>query len=61
MQIRYLTNDVLLPLPEEAERHDEGNSQITEDIGSGMLRRLEKSNELPGKNDQIKGRYTFSD
>ena len=43
MEIKYLTNDILLQLPEEGERHDEGNSQII-------------SNELPGKNGQIKGR-----
>ena len=29
-----MQNDVLLQLPEEGERHDEGNSQITEDVGS---------------------------
>ena len=31
MQIKYIKNDVLMPLPEEIERHKEGNSQITED------------------------------
>ena len=29
MQIKYLKNDVLLPL-QKKERHEEGNSQITE-------------------------------
>ena len=33
-QIKYLTNDVLLPLPEEEEIHEEGNSQITEVVYS---------------------------
>ena len=36
MQIKYLKNDVLLSLPEEVERHEEGNSQIMEDVGSGI-------------------------
>ena len=36
MQIKYITNEVLLQLPEEGERHEEGNSQITEDVGSGI-------------------------
>ena len=42
MQIKYLTNDVLLPLPEEEEIHDEGNSQITEDVGSGIAEEIRK-------------------
>ena len=48
MQIKYLTNYVLLPLPEEGERHEEGNSQITDDnmLVAEFLRRLENSNEL---------------
>ena len=48
MQIKYLKNYVLLPLPEEGERHDEGNSQITEDkmLVAEFLRRSENSNEL---------------
>ena len=48
MQIKYLKNDVLLPLPEERERHEEGNSQITEDkiLVAEFLRRYENSNEL---------------
>ena len=58
MQIRYLKNNVLLPLPEEKERHKEGNSQITEDkmLVAEYLRRSENSNKLLGKNDQIRGR-----
>ena len=48
MQIKYFKNDVLLPLPEEKERHEEGNIQITEDkmLVAEFLRRSEKSNEL---------------
>ena len=42
MQIIYLTNDVLLQLPEEGERHDEGNSQITEDVGNGISEEMRK-------------------
>ena len=42
MQIKYLTNDVLLPLPEERERHEEGNSQITEVIGGGISEKIRK-------------------
>ena len=58
MQIRYLKNNVLLPLPEEKERHKEGNSQIMEDkmLVAEYLRRSENSNKLLGKNDQIRGR-----
>ena len=58
MQIKYLKNYVLLPLPEEKERHEEGNSQITEDkmLVAEYLRRSENSNKLLGKNDQIRGR-----
>ena len=46
MQIKYLKNDI--PLPEEGEIHDEGNSQITEDnmLVAQFLRRSEHSNEL---------------
>ena len=36
MQIKYLKNDALLQLPEEGERLNESNSQITEDLGSGI-------------------------
>ena len=50
MQINYLKNDVLLPLLEEGEKHEEGNRQITEysilDMIAEFLRRLENSNEL---------------
>ena len=42
MQIKYLTNYVLLQIPRKGERHDEGNSQITEDIGSGIAEELRK-------------------
>ena len=42
MQIKYLTNDVLLQLPEEGERHDEDNNQITEDVGSGISEEIGK-------------------
>ena len=41
MQIKYLRNDVLLQLP-EGERHEEGNSQIMEDVGSGIAEELRK-------------------
>ena len=37
MQIKYLKNDILLPLPEETERHDEGKCQITEDKKRNLL------------------------
>ena len=48
MQIKNLKNDVVLPLPEEREIHDKGNSQITEDkmLVTEFLGRSEKSNEL---------------
>ena len=48
MQIKYLKNDVLLPLPEEEERQEEGNSQITENKKwiAEFLRRSENSNEF---------------
>ena len=36
MQMKYLKNDVLLKLPEEGERHDKGNRQIMEGVGSGI-------------------------
>ena len=36
VQIKYITNDVLLQLPEEGERHEDGNSQITDDVCSGF-------------------------
>ena len=42
MQIKYLTNDVLLHLPEEGDRHEEGNSQITGDVGSGISEEIRK-------------------
>jgi len=42
MQIKYLRNNVPLPLQEEGERHEEGNSQITEDIGSGIYDDIRK-------------------
>ena len=42
MQIKYLTNDVLLQLPEEGERHEEGDSQITEDVGRGISEEIRK-------------------
>ena len=41
MQIKYLTNDVLLQLP-EGERHDEGNSQIMENVDSGISEEIRK-------------------
>ena len=40
-QIKYLSNVVLLQLP-GGERHDEGNSQITEDVGSGISEEIRK-------------------
>ena len=40
-QIKYLSNVVLLQLP-AGERHDEGNSQITEDVGSGISEEIRK-------------------
>ena len=48
MQIQYLQNDVLLPLPEEREIHEEHNSQIKEDqmLVSEFLKRSGNSNEL---------------
>ena len=48
MQITYLQNDVLLPLPEERERHEEDNSQITVDqtLVAEFLKRSGNSNEL---------------
>ena len=42
MQIKYLKNDALLQLPEEGEKHEEGNSQITEDVGSGISEEIRK-------------------
>ena len=42
MQIICLINDVLLQLPEEWERHDEGNSQITEDAGCEISEEIRK-------------------
>ena len=42
MQIKYLKSDILLPLPEKGERYDEGNSQITEDVGSGISEEIRK-------------------
>ena len=62
MQQNYFKNDALLPLPEEGERHEDGNSQITEDkiLIVEFLKRSENSNELLRKTDQIKGRETFS-
>ena len=32
----------------------------SQDVGSGISKEKENSNELPGKNGQIKGRETFS-
>ena len=43
MQIKYLNNYVLLPLPEERERHEEGNSQM---LVVEFMWRSENSNEL---------------
>ena len=60
MQNKYIKNDVLLPLPEEGERLEEGNSSVMEDVGSGISEEIKNSNKLPGKNDQIKGSETFS-
>jgi len=62
MQIKYLKNYVLLSLPEKGERHEEGNSQITEDmiLVAEYLRRSVNSNQLLWKSNQIKGRETFS-
>ena len=42
MQMKYLTNDVLLQLPEEGERRDEGNSQITENVGSEISEEIKQ-------------------
>ena len=62
MQVKYLKNYVLLSLQEEGVRHEEGNSQITEDkmLVAEFLRRSENTNELLGKNYKIRGRKTFS-
>ena len=48
MQIKYLPSGVLLPLPEERERHEEDNSQITENqmLVAEFLKRSGNSNEL---------------
>ena len=42
MQIEYLRNNVLLSLPEYWERRMEGNSQITEDVGSEIAEEIRK-------------------
>ena len=42
MEIKYLTNDILLQLPEEGERHDEGNCQIMENVGTGISEEIRK-------------------
>ena len=42
MQIKYLKNDALLQLPEEGMTHDEGHSQMTEDVGSGISEEIRK-------------------
>ena len=42
IHVKYLTNDVLLLLPEEGERHEEGNSEIMEYIGSGISEEIRK-------------------
>ena len=47
-EIKYLTNDVLLQLP-EGERYDVGNRQITEDVGSGISEEIRKQQRVTWK------------
>ena len=42
MKVTYLKHDALLSLPEEGGRQDGDNSQIMEDVGSGIFEEIKK-------------------
>ena len=44
----------------KGESHEEGKAKSRKMLIAEFLRRSENSNELPGKNGQIKGRETIS-